>query len=116
MNMLVWVVLGVLILIALIAVAFAVKRQRRTADYRSFFIMGIIWLPAGMILLLLEKTSSTGSLFLLLGLAYLVIGLANRKKWGKQEEITPATRKRRMILTIVVTVLLVLGLIAFALY
>jgi len=38
-----------------------------------------------------------GSFFLMMGLAYLAIGLVNRNKWGKQVEVPPESRKKMVI-------------------
>lgn len=73
------------------------KKEKRQTDYRSFFMIGVVWLPTGLIFLLMEKSSGMGSFFLVMGLAYLAIGLANRDKWGKRVEVPPVTRKKIMI-------------------
>ncbi len=116
MNILVWVVLGAFILIGIIVVAFVARIRQKTTDYRSFFLMGILWLPTGLILLLLKETTSVGTLFFMMGLLYMIIGLANRSRWGKQDEVSPATKKMMMTLTVVIAALFVLCLIVFTLY
>jgi len=111
MNAMPWILFGILVLVLLGVVLVVVARKgKRPTDYRSFFIMGVIWLPAGVIFLLLEGSSSMGPLFLIMGLAYTIIGLANRDKWGKQVEVPPETRKKMMI---VLGIALLVGILAF---
>ena len=54
-------------------------------DYRSFFVMGIIWVPAGIVMtivsFMLQIPFYVGLLLLGIGAIYLAIGLSNRDKW-----------------------------------
>ena len=58
-------------------------------NYRAFFIMGIAMFPAGIVFMLiyflLDIPFVTGMPLLAMGLIYLIIGLANRDKWKKNE-------------------------------
>ena len=51
-------------------------------DYRVFFILGITFLPMGLVFIFVIGPPFIG--ISTLGLCYLVIGLINRKKWKKQ--------------------------------
>jgi hypothetical protein len=80
------------------------RKESRPTDYRSYFTTGIIWIASGLILSLLpwllhgEDFNSMGSFFLAMGLGYVIIGLMNRDKWGKQVEVPPETRKKTIII------------------
>ena len=54
--------------------------ETREMDYRTFFALGIIFLPTGIAMAI-----TTGEFFYngltSLGIIYLIIGLANRSKW-----------------------------------
>lgn len=66
-----------------------VKKNRNSepikeVDYRVFFIMGISFLPLGIVLsFVVGNPGFIG--FIGLGICYIVIGLANKDKWKKEE-------------------------------
>jgi NhaP-type Na+/H+ or K+/H+ antiporter len=56
----------------------------REPDYRAFFIMGMCFLPAGVIF---TAAISPGFIGITgMGIIYMAIGLANKDKWGKQNK------------------------------
>lgn len=56
----------------------------REVDYRAFFIMGISFLPLGIVLtFVVDNPGFIG--FIGLGIAYIAIGLANKDKWKTEE-------------------------------
>jgi len=73
----------------LIATIFWVMKNRKNEltkeiDYRVFFIMGISFLPLGIVLtFVVDNPGFIG--FMGLGIAYIAIGLANKDKWKKEE-------------------------------
>lgn len=69
---------GVLVLLLLFIVLRGRDPQKRETDYRVFFILGIVWLPLGIVM--------DYSVFFILGLVYMVIGLANYDKWARKEK------------------------------
>lgn len=70
-----------LIILALLIVAIVVKRKYpRPTDYYTFFWTGLLWIGVGIIM---EFFADGGYFFLIMGIAFTVIGLANRKKWRK---------------------------------
>ena len=75
-----WVMVWmVIILLLLAAVSLALRRkEKKPADYFSFFIMGIIWLSIGLPL------GNPGLWFL--GLVFMAAGIAHRKEWKKNRK------------------------------
>jgi heme/copper-type cytochrome/quinol oxidase subunit 2 len=104
MSAILWAVVGIagVILLLLAVFLWKLKRQgwKHEPDYRTFFIIGITWLPLGIIL--------DFPVFYILGLVYLAIGLANRDKWKEKK---PFTQGQKM-LTVAGVVVLVIALLA----
>jgi archaellum biogenesis protein FlaJ (TadC family) len=83
------------------------KGDMKEPDYYNFFIMGIIWLPFGIAMLLMSD-NSLGTLFSILGGAYIAIGLKHKDKWHKpRKKLTPERQKFRYILIAGVFTLLI---------
>ena len=86
MNFMIILVLGTLITIVGLAVLFLIRRQRprvkKETDYRALFNVGIVFLGAGLAISV--STKIMNPLFIL-GLIYLVMGLANKDKWKTQK-------------------------------
>jgi len=60
------------------------NEQMKEVDYRAFFIMGISFLLLGIVLtFVIGNPGFIG--FMVLGIAYIAIGLANKDKWKKEE-------------------------------
>ena len=79
------VVVGILVIIGVIALVVWKKRKEQPSaepDYRVFFIIGVCWFPLGVVFM--STDNPAGYVFFVLGLVYLVIGLANRDKWKKE--------------------------------
>ena len=86
MSTIVYLMIGILIilLLVLIATIFIVKKKKeeginKEPDYRAFFIMGISFLPMGIIFTATINPGFIG--FIGMGIIYMAIGLANRDKW-----------------------------------
>ena len=109
-----WILVTILVIVVLLAVVMVVRKRKqpRRLDYRNYFVMGVAWLATGVFLLLLpwflheEVSLSIGGFFLVMGVAYTILGLVNREKWGKQVEV-PATTTRNMMIAIIVLAILV---------
>ena len=84
-------VIGIVVTLLLVVVLRKRKREGKAGetDYRTFFIMGLAFLPTGfammMVYFLAEIPFEIGLPLFALGLIYLIIGLANRDKWKKTE-------------------------------
>jgi len=108
MNGFPWILVGIavgLVTYALLMVA-VIRRTKepRRIDYRNYFVMGVIWLAFTPVMILLpwilhgEEPSLAFSFFFVMGLAYVIIGLRNRDKWGKRVEEPQKTRKMMIAL------------------
>lgn len=83
--------IGILIItisILIVTVLWVMKNKKnelsKDVDYRAFFIMGISFLPLGIVLsFVIGNPGFIG--FIGLGAFYIVFGLANKDKWKKKE-------------------------------
>jgi len=85
-----WILLTILIAsIVGVFVLFVMQKKKKDGsykeqDYRAFFVMGICFLPMGIIFATSISPAFIG--IIVLGLLYMIIGLANRDKWIRIEE------------------------------
>lgn len=87
------VILAILIVVGilLILVAWKNKKEEKSEEtnYRALFVMGIIWFPTGIVFMfmsfLLDISFVIGMPLFGMGLIYLIVALANRDKWKKNE-------------------------------
>lgn len=95
---------SIIVALLLIAVATMIisKNEKHTTDYNLLFIMGIIWIPMGIVL--------DYSLFLIIGIVFMTIGMVNKDKWKKHHSSKISDIKQRLIYG----VLIALGLITLA--
>ena len=89
-----WVIAGLVLGLLLIGVGGVMlwkKREKlhmQANNYRTLFILGVIFLPLGVIYGIIYAASGLQVLlvlclaFIAMGLIYSVIGLANRSKWN----------------------------------
>ena len=103
------------IVLAILGILFMKKSGwKRKVDYRNYFIMGIFWLPLGIVFsIILEDI--VGFWFLLMALAYLSIGLKNRDKWGKPQKVSPKSQKMLMVSVLIGVIVLIVGILVFEL-
>jgi uncharacterized membrane protein YfcA len=82
--------IAVILIVVGILVAFVAWRRRKEGklaepNYRAFFVMGIVWVPVGMVFMFIFFLSDIpfviGMPLFAMGLVYLTIGLANRDRW-----------------------------------
>ena len=81
------IILAIAVVTGIIAVLMVWKRKKEgkpQADYRTFFIIGVIWVPLSIIFMIvsfiLQIPFYIGFPLFALGLIYLIIGLKNRYK------------------------------------
>lgn len=77
---------AVIVLVLGVVVLFiAVKKKKEgkyvEPDYRVFFILGICFLPIGIVFMITVSPGFIG--FFGLGVIYMIIGLSHRDKWKK---------------------------------
>jgi len=101
-----------LILIGLIFSIYAFKVQKkhhRRADYYNFFMMGIIWLGAGIPLKMYPLSA--------MGLIFMILGLSHKKDWKKNHldwtDLSDEEKKMRWWLIGFLLFALVAGVLVF---
>ena len=101
--------IGVGLLVLLILWFFLAKRSGCGMDYYSLFLIGLIWLPAGLIIKM--------PALWILGALFLAVGLANKGKWRKRCMWVGSKRDKvvKFILLIVLLVLFAVGIIVYLL-
>lgn len=87
MNGWIIILLGIGMITTILGVLVAWKKRKewksKETDYRAFFIMGISFLPLGIVMTI--TIGNPGMLGLTaLGIIYMIMGLANRDKWKKK--------------------------------
>jgi uncharacterized membrane protein SirB2 len=96
------------IVLAVVAILFQ-RKTKRPPDYRTLFIMGIIWLAIGIPI--------GNYLMSALGLILTVFGLARRKEWKKTStnwgELSREEKTIKVFLIVVLSVLVVGGLVLY---
>lgn len=107
-----WILIAVLIVLIIFGVLtfLLLRKKKRPVDYYSLFIIGVIWFIFGI--------ASGNSMFWIMGLAFMVIGLINKDKWEKNRrrwDKMDKDEKRLMIIIMVILGLLVLAGLIFLL-
>ncbi|KYK27733.1 hypothetical protein AYK20_07905 [Thermoplasmatales archaeon SG8-52-1] len=82
-------IIGVLVVIGFLLIIIVYKKKKEgkieEPNYQVFFSIGLVWIPAGVVYMI-TINPALGVVFMVLGLSYIAIGLANRDKWKKKEE------------------------------
>lgn len=99
--------IGLMIIVLLIILFIQFKKGKFTPNYRLFFILGTTWTPLGVVFYI--TTGNFG--FFVMGIIFLILGLANKNKWEETEPIV--ARQSKIIIGIFAIGLLVLGLLLF---
>ena len=87
-SILSFIILGLLTLLGLILVVVLMRQKKNgqtfKTDYRSLFVLGIIFMGAGVTLAIsIDNPGMYG--MTALGFVYLIAGLANRDKWENNQ-------------------------------
>ncbi len=98
------VIFGILAVLA----ARARKRKNRPIDYFSWFIIGIIWVAAGLI------GFDNMPFFFIMGLVFMIIGLVHKKEWKKNHEANKWKNLSKQEKKIRIWILLILGILVLA--
>lgn len=114
-----WVIgaIGVLIILIILALVFAIKlarqKKKHEPDYYLFFILGIVWMGAGVPLMI---TTRNFGLFVM-GIVFLVLGITNKDKWKKNHrsfnQMSKSERKWFVIFMVILGLLVIAGAITF---
>ena len=109
-----WIIISIAIILIVLGILFVMLTSRKKEykpDYYSFFVMGIIWVPFGIIF--------DNKIFLIMGIAFIITGLINKKKWEKNRKNwknLDKTEKRIMIIIIsILLISLILGVVVLLL-
>ena len=93
MAYMLWVVLGVIIALGIVAGIVAYQRKKlgikHETDYKSFFIMGLAFFAMGII-------NKDLYVFMILGLVYIAIGLVNKDKWKQNKPWNKLSKKEKL--------------------
>lgn len=99
-----------IVLLAIIPfVASRNKGKNYYPDYYTFFILGICWLPLGIVM--------KNYLFAIVGVVFMIIGLSNKDKWKNNHKIwdklSEKERHSKSRIIAVLSLLVSLGFIIF---
>ncbi|MCF7910449.1 hypothetical protein K9L16_02130 [Candidatus Pacearchaeota archaeon] len=100
-----------LILFGILAI-FLTRGKKHKTDYYSLFIMGIIWIGAGIPL---GINSNNWALFAM-GIIFMIAGLANKDKWKQNHKtwknLNSKEKKQKIILMIILGAFVLIGVVA----
>jgi hypothetical protein len=103
-----WILVTIAVLVVLLAiVAIYYNKNSKGAhkpDYYTFFVMGIIWFPFGVIFDM--------PVFYILGLVFMLSGIVNKDKWKENHKAALINKKPlKVMLLIGLALFFLLGLI-----
>jgi len=108
-----WLLIAIAVLLVILGIIAVImtRKKRRPTDYYNLFIIGIIWLPIGI---LLRNYVLVG-----LGLVLVIVGLVNKKKWEQNRirwsDLDKSEKKIRLWIMGGLGILVLLGLIVLLL-
>lgn len=96
MSLWIWgsaAILGIIIVIAVAMVMYYRKNpdKKRETDYYTFFVIGLTWLPLGIVFMTI---GDYGSFFFIMGLVFITLGLTNKDKWPEDKKFWLKKKKR----------------------
>ena len=104
------IAIAIITLIISLMVAKKNIKEKRETDYRALFIIGICFLPMGVIAITTENPGFYG--MSALGLIYMAVGLAKRDKW-KDSVPVDAKQKRFLVALAIIGLVVFLTALAF---
>ncbi len=107
------IIIAAALLIGLLAlmVVLRMKGVKQAPNYRSLFIIGIAIMVVGI--------PNSNYPLMALGLIYMIIGIANHKKWKDQpkwSDLTPTQKKFKLAVVIALGVIVIAGIVMYFLY
>ena len=110
------IVASLIVILGIVMVVISYKNKGKTKkgpDYYTFLIMGLIWLPIGII----QMITGGSSIFLIIGIVFVGVGLSHKKDWKKNHvsfsQLPESKRKLGIGLIIGLSVLFLLGVIFY---
>ena len=84
-----WIMITILILLILfgiIAIVLAKKNKgkKEKRNYYAIFMIGAIWVPFGLFMMLMYPETTIGSIFFILGWIYFIQGIIHKDEWDKK--------------------------------
>jgi hypothetical protein len=107
----IWMIMSTVILALIVALAVVYWKvgKKRPIDYYNFFIIGLVWLPLGLVF--------NNPALWIMGLVFFAVGLVNKDKWKKNrqrwKDLTKAEKRLRIIIMIILGLLVLVGLFFF---
>ena len=109
MATIILITIGVLALIGLMVALIAAKKGKKIEhDYRTFFIIGLTWIPLGI--------ATDNNAFTISGIIFMIWGISNKKKWKKQKkwsELSKNERDIKIMLISFIGTILIMGLVFY---
>ena len=107
-----WILILIMIIILFLlflAIKLSQGKKHKT-DYKGLFVIGIIWLPFGIIF--------NNYALLIISIIFITLGLINKDKWKSRKEIlsnmTEHEKKLRFWIIGILTLILIAGIIVFS--
>jgi len=72
-NVVIYIIVGIVALVALSSAIYIRSKYRRPTDYRALFYLGFLWIAIGL--------AGNSLVFGIVGLMFLIVGYRHRKKW-----------------------------------
>ena len=111
------IAIGIILLILLAVAVFIKKKTNKPTDYYTLFIIGLIWTISGAFYLFIPVIKM--NFFFIIGLVFMIIGLANRKKWKQNKKnwknLKIEEKRTKLMIIIGLAVLVIFGLVFFLL-
>ena len=108
-----WIIIAIFVLLLVLAAValFVTRKKKRPTDYYTFFVMGMIWAPLGLVM--------DNIPFTVMGLVFMAIGWSNRDKWKKNrvtwKKMKKEERKLQMLVIAMLGILLLAGIVVLLL-
>jgi len=90
-------------------------KKKKETDYYTFFILGIMWIGAGIPLMI---TTNNWALFTV-GIAFLIIGLSHREEWKKNRknwgDLSSREKNIKLFILVILGAFVLAGIVGFLL-